>query len=522
MEKVGPERMRIYVAIEKERKRQDAQHGATNQTNGPAEWCTILAEEFGEAAKEACELTFRPCRDVARKLRTELVEVAAVAVAWAERIESEHLLVASEGLMRAVVLALENALWDGIPAARHGRVVEVVKAAAERGITVPPAIESALLLPADDAATDLAVGRLQILVDLYDQTGGSPPPGAEGLVVAFAEAGEKMARDEIPPEGFPEGYESLCQAAAAARGVFDGSTFQTVPPAGPPCTAEGVLAGAEVLRAIDDLGPPSGRVEPPIFSGPVSDVALAGCIDLFRELVRRIDRSDSDSGWITKVGHWEWMASALEELRRRRRIDDEAELRRIEQIMANFPHPRPLPPPPASTNERLAALLKQISGDPDRAGPGLPDAKTATQQDEAEARQPSSAPSSGLLQALIGMQEQDADDPGSIAKVDTRAEAEVLSAMMQGGAIVLDVGFSGDWSAGLRAWQDTVLISCKSADFGGDPGEFAEAFRSFMAEWYDGAMVLVRGGPEQERIHEPDPPADDDGRTDSCSPETFN
>ena len=89
--------------------------------------------------------------------------------------------------------------------------------------------------------------------------------------------------------------------------------------------------------------------------------------------------------------------------------------------------------------------------------------------------------------------------------------------------IVLDVGFAGDSSAGLRAWNDTVTISCQSGDFGGDPGEFAEAFRAFMAEWYDGATVVLRIGPERGHSGDPpDPPEDDEGRTDSCSPETFN
>lgn len=44
----------------------------------------VLAEEFGEVAREVCELQNPYGKGDDRKLRQELLQVAAVAVAWAE------------------------------------------------------------------------------------------------------------------------------------------------------------------------------------------------------------------------------------------------------------------------------------------------------------------------------------------------------------------------------------------------------------------------------------------------------
>lgn len=55
----------------------------------------ILAEEFGAVAKEICEmseLSFfdRPARSEARaRMKVELIQLAAVAVAWAEALAGE-------------------------------------------------------------------------------------------------------------------------------------------------------------------------------------------------------------------------------------------------------------------------------------------------------------------------------------------------------------------------------------------------------------------------------------------------
>ena len=47
----------------------------------------ILAEEFGEVAKEVCERLNRPADRFA--LYTELIQTAAVCVAWCERLQEE-------------------------------------------------------------------------------------------------------------------------------------------------------------------------------------------------------------------------------------------------------------------------------------------------------------------------------------------------------------------------------------------------------------------------------------------------
>jgi len=50
----------------------------------------VLGEEFGEVAKEVYELSVfeSEAEDPLQKLRTELIQVAAVAVAWAESLPS--------------------------------------------------------------------------------------------------------------------------------------------------------------------------------------------------------------------------------------------------------------------------------------------------------------------------------------------------------------------------------------------------------------------------------------------------
>lgn len=70
-------RARIYTLIEQERKRQLHQWG--EQDHGPDRWLTILHEETGEVAKVINEERYS-------QLATELVQVAAVCVAWLERL----------------------------------------------------------------------------------------------------------------------------------------------------------------------------------------------------------------------------------------------------------------------------------------------------------------------------------------------------------------------------------------------------------------------------------------------------
>lgn len=72
-----------------ERQRQDAKWGVQN--HDPFFYLAILAEEFGETAKEALEL--RAARSIgeihaaSHKLRTEAIQTAAVALAIVECLE---------------------------------------------------------------------------------------------------------------------------------------------------------------------------------------------------------------------------------------------------------------------------------------------------------------------------------------------------------------------------------------------------------------------------------------------------
>ncbi len=70
-----------------ERQRQEARWG--QQDNPDFEWVSILTEEVGEAATEANEANFKSGKNRGdfSNLRTELIQVAAVAVAWVEAID---------------------------------------------------------------------------------------------------------------------------------------------------------------------------------------------------------------------------------------------------------------------------------------------------------------------------------------------------------------------------------------------------------------------------------------------------
>lgn len=73
----------VCVKVLAERRRQDEKFGDQSGHTG-VEWLAILAEEFGEVAKEAVEGHFAQ-RDNSN-LKVELVQTAAVCVAWLEAI----------------------------------------------------------------------------------------------------------------------------------------------------------------------------------------------------------------------------------------------------------------------------------------------------------------------------------------------------------------------------------------------------------------------------------------------------
>ncbi|MGB1207545.1 MAG: hypothetical protein ACPG5B_17985 [Chitinophagales bacterium] len=94
----------ILAKVVAERQKQDAKWG--EQNHNPIEWSAILTEECGEVAKEALEYHFYTKKDSEQlatktlsdwqkeklsKYRTELIQVAAVAVAMLESLERNEL-----------------------------------------------------------------------------------------------------------------------------------------------------------------------------------------------------------------------------------------------------------------------------------------------------------------------------------------------------------------------------------------------------------------------------------------------
>lgn len=74
-----------FGLIREERERQDAIWGSQRHLL-PDTWLAILTEEVGESAKAVLEIRFPIPNDsrAEERLQQELVEVAAVAVAWIE------------------------------------------------------------------------------------------------------------------------------------------------------------------------------------------------------------------------------------------------------------------------------------------------------------------------------------------------------------------------------------------------------------------------------------------------------
>lgn len=83
--------------VRKERIRQDHKFGPQNHSI--ADWFLILGEEVGEAQREACEHVFQQRfpeyypddQERLHRLRKELIEVAAVAVAMVESLDRNEL-----------------------------------------------------------------------------------------------------------------------------------------------------------------------------------------------------------------------------------------------------------------------------------------------------------------------------------------------------------------------------------------------------------------------------------------------
>lgn len=85
LREVLPDRHTYEVVVEilMERVKQDSRWGVQN--HNPADWLTILGEEYGEACKAALEARFpHYAKCDYGKYRHELVQVAAVALAMIE------------------------------------------------------------------------------------------------------------------------------------------------------------------------------------------------------------------------------------------------------------------------------------------------------------------------------------------------------------------------------------------------------------------------------------------------------
>ena len=94
LNKVRESHAQIVEDLLKERVRQNEKFG-WNRNHHPAEWLMILGEEVGEVNEEGINYTFST--DEAKQLkaitdmRTELVQVAAVAMAMIEDLDDHHL-----------------------------------------------------------------------------------------------------------------------------------------------------------------------------------------------------------------------------------------------------------------------------------------------------------------------------------------------------------------------------------------------------------------------------------------------
>lgn len=78
----------VLQAVYVERRSQDQQWGQQDHDHGT--WAMILGEEFGEACQATLSIRFADDKPLDKSdLRSELIQVAAVAVAWVEAIDRE-------------------------------------------------------------------------------------------------------------------------------------------------------------------------------------------------------------------------------------------------------------------------------------------------------------------------------------------------------------------------------------------------------------------------------------------------
>ena len=79
----------LFIQISAERERQFSKWGHNRNNQSDFVWSAILTEECGEVARECLEQVYTPFVR-STDLKQELIQVAAVAVAWLEAIHERE------------------------------------------------------------------------------------------------------------------------------------------------------------------------------------------------------------------------------------------------------------------------------------------------------------------------------------------------------------------------------------------------------------------------------------------------
>lgn len=58
-------------------------------------------------------------------------------------------------------------------------------------------------------------------------------------------------------------------------------------------------------------------------------------------------------------------------------------------------------------------------------------------------------------------------------------------------SLLFTIHHPGEVGAGLLSFTDEVTVTCKSGQWGGEPGEFEAYMRECLEQWYDGAAVAL-------------------------------
>ena len=93
LQEIKEQHSQIIDDVISERMNQDNKFGA-HRHHHPAEWLMILGEEVGEVNEEGINYTFKPAdrfkKFYLNRMRAELVQVAAVAMAFIQDIDNHY------------------------------------------------------------------------------------------------------------------------------------------------------------------------------------------------------------------------------------------------------------------------------------------------------------------------------------------------------------------------------------------------------------------------------------------------